>query len=98
MATERYHPLFVEDLRDACEYYDSIEPALGLRFRDSVRSVVREIVTRPESFGRIGGDFRGAMIRRFPYVVVFVTEGNCRIIYGLRHAASNRGDYVTRQF
>ncbi len=96
MATERYHPHFAVDLADACSYYDSIAASLGNRFRVNVRSIIRTVFERPESFGRIGGEFRGAIVDRFPYVVVFTVEGDTPSIFGLRHAASDRSDWFTR--
>lgn len=96
MATERYHPLFAVDLSSACLHYDAIASTLGIRFRTSVRSTIQDIVERPESFGRIGGDFRGALVHRFPYVVVFTFDDGVLFIYGLRHAASDRSDWFAR--
>jgi toxin ParE1/3/4 len=96
MATERYHPLFVTDLAAACSYYDTIGSALGDRFRENVRSAIRAVVERPDSFGRIGGDFRGALVDRFPYVVVFTVDDDDPSIFGLRHAASDRNDWFGR--
>ncbi len=96
MATERYHPLFASDLATACSYYDSISNTLGDRFRVNVRSIVQAIVERPESFGRIGGEFRGALVGRFPYVVVFTVGDGMLLIFGLRHAASDRIDWFSR--
>ena len=97
MVTERYHPLFVDDLANACSYYDSITNALGDRFRVNVRSAIQAVVERPESFGRIGGEFRGALINRFPYVVVFTIDSGMPTIFGLRHAASDRSDWFNRK-
>ncbi len=96
MATERYHPLFATDLCDACSQYDSIAAALGCIFRSNVRSATRKIVDRPESFGRIGADFRGALVDRFPYVIVFTVDGGVPSIFGLRHAASDRSNWFNR--
>ncbi len=96
MVTERYHPLFAADLADACSHYDSIASTLGNRFRTDVRSAIRNVVERPDSFGRIGGDFRGALIDRFPYVVVFTVDDGIPSIFGLRHAASDRNDWFVR--
>jgi hypothetical protein len=96
MAAERYHPLFASDLAQACEYYDFIASELGNRFRRNVRSVIRDIVERPDSFGRIGGGFRGALVDRFPYVVVFTVDDDIPSIFGLRHAASDRSDWFGR--
>ncbi len=96
MATERYHPLVTVDLRDACQHYDSIAPVLGKRFRTNVQLKIHSIVERPESFGRVGGDFRGALVDRFPYVVVFAVEQGVPCIYGVRHAASDRTTWFDR--
>ena len=96
MATERYHPLFAADLAVACSYYDSITGTLGNRFRGNVRSVIRTVVERPESFGRIGGEFRGAVVNRFPYVIVFTVDDGIPTVFGLRHAASDRSDWFSR--
>ncbi len=96
MGTERYHPLFADDLRMACSHYDLISHALGARFRSNVRSAIEQIVSRPESFGRIGGDFRGAMIEKFPYVIVFTKAESVVMLFGIRHAASDRSDWFNR--
>lgn len=96
MAAERYHPLFATDLADACSHFDSIASTLGNRFRTNVRSAIRNVVDRPHSFGRIGGDFRGAMVDRFPYVVIFTVDDNIPSIFGLRHATSDRSDWFDR--
>ena len=96
MGTERYHPLVAVDLRDACQHYDSIAPALGNRFRTNVQLKIQTIIERPESFGDIGGDFRGALVDRFPYVIVFTVEHDVPCIYGVRHAASDRETWFDR--
>jgi hypothetical protein len=96
MVTERYHPLFAVDLANACSYYDAITDALGDRFRANVRLAIQTVAERPESYGRIGGEFRGALVNRFPYVVVFTIDGGITTIFGLRHAASGRSDWFSR--
>lgn len=96
MATERYHPRFASDLAAACSYHDSIAETLGNRFRGNVRAMIQAVVERPESFGRIGGEFRGALVHRFPYVIVFTNDDGIPTIFGLRHAASDRRDWFSR--
>lgn len=96
MRSERYHPLVAIDLRSACQHYDAIAPSLGNRFRQNVQLKIQAITERPESFGKIGGDFRGALINRFPYVVVFAVENGVPHIYGIRHAASDRTTWFDR--
>ena len=96
MATERYHPFFAADLANACSHFDSISHSLGNRFRVNIRSIIQAVVERPHSFGRIGDDFRGALVDRFPYVVVFTVDDGIPSIFGLRHAASDRRDWFDR--
>ena len=96
MGTERYHPQVAADLRDACRYYDAISSAVGNRFRANVQMKIQAIVERPESYGFIGGYFRGAVVGRFPYVVVFSIERGVMCILGVRHAASDRTTWFNR--
>ena len=96
MAIERFHPLFVNDLREACDYYDAISAELGVRFRERVRARLHDVGVRPESFGHIGGDYRGAMVRGFPYVIVFATEETHVTFFGIRHAASDQSEWFSR--
>jgi len=97
MATERYHPLVSIALHRACSHYDAIAIRLGNRFRTKVKLRIRRIVERPESFGRIGGEFRGAIIDGFPYVIVFTIDKNIPTIFGIRHAASDRTTWFDRK-
>lgn len=96
MVVERFHPLFADDLREACEYYDSISPDLGTRFRNQVHARLLDVNARPESFGRVGGDYRGAMVSGFPYVIVFTMDQNAVAFFGIRHAASDQGSWFSR--
>ena len=67
---------------------------LVLRFdcRNSREPFSREY---PRGHG-IGGDFRGALVHRFPYVIVFTNDCGIPTIFGLRHAASDRRDWFSR--
>lgn len=97
MATERYHPLVADDLRKACRHYDTIAISVGNSFRSSVEQKINDVVDRPESFGSIYDDYRCAMLRGFPYVIVFVIENGIPIIYGIRHAASDPSAWFDRK-
>lgn len=97
MAAERYHPLVADDLRQACRHYDKIAIAVGNRFRASVEQKINDVADRPESFGQIYDDYRCAVLRRFPHVVIFVTENGITTIYGIRHVASDRSTWFVRK-
>jgi ParE toxin of type II toxin-antitoxin system, parDE len=96
MRNERYHPQVATDLREACKYYDAISLPLGDRFRMNVRKKIAKIVEQPELHGFIGDCYRGALVDRFPYVVVFAIENDVTCIYGVRHAASDQTTWFNR--
>jgi hypothetical protein len=96
MRTDRYHPLVAVDLRDACRHYDAIAGTLGDRFRTNVQLKIQAVVERPESCGYVGGDFRGALVDRLPYVVVFTVDDGTINIYGVRHASTDRQTWFER--
>lgn len=94
--TRRYHSLVADDLAAAVAYYDDIAIDLGNRFRASIRSRIKTITERPESFGRIHEQIRAAMVDRFPYVILFEHEKKTVTILGIFHAASDRGRWFER--
>ena len=98
MGVERFHPLVVSDLVSACDHYDAVSSALGSRFRRLVREKIQAVAERPESFGEIGGGFRGALVDRFPYVIVYTASDGTVSIFGIRHAASDRSTWFDRTF
>jgi hypothetical protein len=94
--TRRYHPKVADDLATAVSYYDDISVDLGNRFRASVRDLIATITDRPDSYGRIHGELRVAMVDRFPYVVLFEHEVESVAILGLFHAASDQKGWFDR--
>ena len=85
---ERFSPEFPDDVLNALSHYDSISTELGNRFRDQLESTIEEIRARPESFGYTERPTRGAMLGRFPYVVVFRVSEQLLLFGGCFHAAS----------
>ena len=92
----RYHPLVADDLSAAASYYDEISPDLGNRFRASVRARLCDVADRPESFGRLQGEMRVAILDRFPYVMIFENRNTHISILGVFHAASDQNGWFDR--
>ncbi len=89
-STYRFHPNFASDLKAATDHYDNISVDLGNRFRSSVRDRLALVVESPELFGSVGCDFRGVLIKKFPYVVIYEVHPNMTVFVGIQHAASDR--------
>ncbi len=69
----RFDPLVVDDLLAAAKWYDDISVELGDRFRAAIDERFDSIELNPESYGLARGTTRAAMVRGFPYVVLFDT-------------------------
>ena len=61
----RFHPFVANDLAAAVGWYDKISVDLGNRFRRAVNARFDSIELRPESFGRVQGQFRAARVDGF---------------------------------
>ncbi len=90
---ERFDPDFANDVIDATSYYDAISAALGNLFRDALRETLRETLRevrqRPLSFGFTRQPSRGAMLPKFPYVVIFRVTETPLIYGGCFHSSSD---------
>ena len=85
----RFHPLVVDDLETASNWYDAISIELGNRFRASVDSRFDAVELRPESFGMVDPPLRAARVNRFPFLIVFEHTGTATEVVGVFHAASD---------
>jgi plasmid stabilization system protein ParE len=60
-----------DDLLDAADWYDAQQPGLGDAFLRSVDASFARIGRFPRSFPANDRDIRSALLRRFPYAVLF---------------------------
>jgi plasmid stabilization system protein ParE len=60
-----------DDLQDAATWYDAQQPGLGDAFLRSVDASFARIRRFPRSFPTNDQDIRSALLRRFPYAVLF---------------------------
>lgn len=91
-----FHPQFSDDVRPAAAWYDEKSIALGNRFRTAVNDRLNAIEKRPTSFGRIDGELRAAIVRGFPYIVVFEDHATQVDLLGLFHAAADPSAWRAR--
>ena len=64
-------PAAEDDIRDAAAWYDAQQPGLGDAFLRSVEASLARIRRLPKAFPVCEGGARSALLRRFPYVVLF---------------------------
>jgi plasmid stabilization system protein ParE len=66
-----FSPAAEDDLHDAAAWYDAQQPGLGDTFLRSVEASLARIRRLPHAFPTDEGGVHSALLRRFPYAVVF---------------------------
>ena len=64
------------EMIDAQDWYENELPGLGRRFRAAVDAVVERMSANPRQFPVIYKSVRRALLRRFPYALMFVIEAD----------------------
>ena len=77
-----YHPLTVSDLNSAVSYYNRQRHGLGEELRSEVYATIARICSHPLQFVVVERAIRRALVRRFPYAVLFrvVNEETVRVL------------------
>jgi toxin ParE1/3/4 len=77
---------------DAASIFDDLEgisPSLGHRFLDALDDLYDSIEQFPLGFQKRYKDYRHGYLRRFPYRVVYLVEGEAIYVYQVRHTSRN---------
>jgi plasmid stabilization system protein ParE len=69
-----FTPTARAELIDAQDWYENEVPGLGRRFRTAVDTVVQSMSSNPRQFPVVYKGIRRALLRRFPYALMFVIE------------------------
>lgn len=64
------------ELIDAQDWYENESPGLGRRFRMAVDAVIQRMSANPQQFPVVYRTIRRALLRRFPYALMFVIEAD----------------------
>ena len=76
-------PRAEREVEAAYSWYESQRVGLGAEFLLALDSVASHVARNPEAFPRVGALTRRAVMRRFPYLVFFVDEGDRVLIVGV---------------
>jgi plasmid stabilization system protein ParE len=81
----RFRPAAVADLEDAYRWYEARRPGLGIEFVDAVEDALVEVTERPTAFGFVHRHVRRVLLRRFPYGLFFVVDGETIVVVACFH-------------
>jgi plasmid stabilization system protein ParE len=94
-------PVIVEpeaeaDIDEAYEWYDDRRPGLGEDFLLCIEAALEAIGERPKSFPVIHAQTRRTLVRRFPYLVLFVEMPAVITVVGVFHTSRNPKTWTPR--
>jgi toxin ParE1/3/4 len=63
------------EIEEAYSEYEAIRRGLGVEFLDELVRIEGHLQANPALYQRIDGDMRRAVLRRFPYGLFYVVDG-----------------------
>ena len=80
-------PAAQQDLREARDWYDGRREGLGNELLLAVADTLLTLEAAPERYPIYYRDFRRALTDRFPFKILYRTEGAAVIVYRILHGA-----------
>ncbi|MBL0128719.1 MAG: type II toxin-antitoxin system RelE/ParE family toxin [Flavobacteriales bacterium] len=79
-------PEATEEIGEIFTDYERGKPGLGHRFLQALNACYQSLALSPSGQKR-KGDFRHAMVHKFPYRVVYEVRGHLVVVYQVRHTS-----------
>jgi len=80
-----FHPDAELEFKAAIDYYEAIENGLGYDFSIEIANAIARIVAFPKAWPIIEDDIRRALVRRFPYGVLYSEDQSNVYIIAVMH-------------
>lgn len=92
----RFHPEAERELREAVEYYEDIGAGLGYDLSIEVYSAIQRAVAYPRAWPVLDGEIRRALVRRFPYGVLYAEQEGTLLIVAVMNLRREPGYWKGR--
>lgn len=93
----RLHPEAERELNEAIEYYEDIEPGLGYDLSVEIYSAIQRAMAYPRAWPFLDDEIRRALVRRFPYGVLYSVEGDALLIVAIMNLHREPGYWKGRR-
>ena len=81
---------------EAQGWYEREAPGLGRHFREAIDALIERMSANPRQFPIVFKDVRRALLRRFPYSLFFVMEGETLLVIACFHASRDPAQWQKR--
>lgn len=92
-----FHPEAEAELNQAIEYYEQTCPRLGYEFAQEIHATIQRILPFPNAWPQLEQGIRRALVRRFPYGVLYAETKNGIYIIAIMHLHRSPGYWRSRK-
>lgn len=85
-----------EEMTEASLFYESASAHLGRDFLDDVDHVINLLRNHPMLGQQLDNDLRRALLRRFPFSLIYAVEANAILIVAVAHQSRRPGYWRDR--
>jgi toxin ParE1/3/4 len=85
-----------EELIQAQNWYENEAAGLGRHFRQAIDGLIDRVSDNPRQFPAVFRSTRRALLRRFPYSLFFVVDGDVVIVIACFHASRDPSRWQKR--
>lgn len=97
MIPARFLPEAATEFEQSAAFYEAAQSGLGRVFADEVERVVDRITRFPDSGSPMGNIVRAALVRNFPFWVVYRASDSEALIVAIAHQRRRPGYWRRRQ-
>jgi len=84
------------EILEAYWYYEGREEGLGDEFREAVEACLDLIARHPRAYQVVQGEVRRGLLRRFPYALFYLVEGQRVVVFACFHASRDPREWQRR--
>jgi plasmid stabilization system protein ParE len=90
-------PAAETDIREIHDYLEAAQSGLGTHFAARLREVFERVETMPESCATIWQDVRATRVKKFQYIVYYVSFEDRTEVLAVLHSARHEAAWQARQ-
>lgn len=92
----RLLPEAKDEFDAAADWYEQQQAGLGVDFIARVREVLDRITANPQLHATVHGDVRKAVVKQFPYVVLYREDAGEVVVIAVFHTARDPSIWQSR--
>jgi toxin ParE1/3/4 len=92
-----FRPNAATELTEAWDWYEARREGLGDEFATCIEAAIAQAARTPDVNPRVHGEVRRALVRRFPYGVFYLIEGQALLVLAVAHVRRQPGYWLARK-